>query len=152
MGIIKTGLCLGAAILTGCAVSPQRSVTAELQQQVTATERAFARTMADRDHAAFTAFLADDAVFVSEPRTLHGKEDIAAAWKGFYERPGAPFSWSPGQVEVLSSGTLALSTGPVFDPRGKQVATFTSIWRLEAPGVWRIVFDKGNDVCDCAKP
>ena len=30
------------------------------------------------------------------------------------------------------------------------VATFTSVWRLEAPGTWRIVFDKGNDVCDCA--
>jgi len=73
-------------------------------------------------------------------------------WKRFYEEPGAPFSWSPGQVEVLSSGTLALSAGPVYDPQGKQVATFTSIWRLEAPGVWRIVFDKGNDVCDCAKP
>ena len=152
MGIIRTGLCLGAAFLTACAVSPQRSVTAELQQQVTATERAFARTMADRDHAAFTAFLADDAIFVSEPRTLLGKDEVAAAWKRFYEKPGAPFSWSPGQVEVLSSGTLALSTGPVYDPQGKQVATFTSIWRLEAPGVWRIVFDKGNDVCDCAKP
>ena len=36
--------------------------------------------------------------------------------------------------------------------QGKPVATFTSIWRLEAPGTWRIVFDKGNDVCDCAKP
>jgi hypothetical protein len=40
----------------------------------------------------------------------------------------------------------------VYDPGGKLVATFTSIWRLEAPGVWRIVFDKGNDVCDCKAP
>ena len=45
----------------------------------------------------------------------------------------------------------ASSSGPVFDPSGKQIATFSSIWRLEAPGVWRIIFDKGNDVCDCAK-
>lgn len=52
---------------------------------------------------------------------------------------------------VLDSGTLALSTGPVRDPKGKLVATYTSIWRLEAPGTWRIVFDKGNDACDCAK-
>jgi len=22
---------------------------------------------------------------------------------------------------------------------------------MEAPGVWRIVFDKGNEVCDCPK-
>jgi hypothetical protein len=50
-------------------------------------------------------------------------------------------------VEVLGSGTLALSTGPVRDPSGKLIGTFTSIWRQDAPGVWRIVFDKGNPVC-----
>jgi len=32
------------------------------------------------------------------------------------------------------------------------LATFSSIWRQESPGVWRIVFDKGNPECDCAKP
>ena len=51
---------------------------------------------------------------------------------------------------MLAGGTLAISSGPVRDPSGKLFATFTSIWRQEAPGVWRIVFDKGNDVCDCA--
>ena len=55
-------------------------------------------------------------------------------------------------MEVLDSGTLALSSGPVHDPQGKLAATFTSIWRLEAPGIWRIIFDKGNEVCDCPKP
>ena len=47
--------------------------------------------------------------------------------------------------------TLALSTGPVRDAYGREFATFTSIWRLEAPGVWRIVFDKGDDTCDCPR-
>ncbi|HPA52918.1 MAG TPA: DUF4440 domain-containing protein, partial [Thermoanaerobaculia bacterium] len=59
----------------------------------------------------------------------------------------APFSWEPALVEVLDSGTLALSTGPVRDPAGKETGTFTSIWRREGPGTWRIVFDKGNPVC-----
>jgi uncharacterized protein (TIGR02246 family) len=146
------GLVVGIGLLHGCAGSPQRPGAAELRQQVMAAERAFARSMADRDHAAFAAFLADDAIFIAEPKTLRGKDEVAAAWKRFYEKPAAPFSWAPAEVEVLDSGTLALSTGPVFDPRGKEVATFTSIWRRDAPGVWRIVFDKGNDVCDCAKP
>jgi len=149
---VAMAVAIGIALLPGCGGSPQRPDPGELQRQVADTERAFARTMADRDHAAFTAFLADDAIFVSEPKALRGKTEVAAAWKRFYERPAAPFSWASGQVEVLASGTLALSTGPVYDPRGKQIATFTSIWRQEAPGVWRIVFDKGNDVCDCPKP
>jgi ketosteroid isomerase-like protein len=113
------------------------------------TERAFAKTMADRDFAAFKSFLADDAIFFSGPAPLRGKERVAAAWPRFYEKPEAPFSWQPEQVQVLESGELALSTGPVRDPKGKLFATFTSIWRREAPGQ-RIIFDKGNDVCDCA--
>jgi len=47
---------------------------------------------------------------------------------------------------------LALSSGPVRDPQGKLIARFNSVWRLEAPGRWRIVFDKGADVCACDKP
>ena len=125
---------------------------AELQKQVAATERAFARTMAERDHGAFASFLAEETVFFSGPTPLRGKPAVAAHWKRFYDAPQAPFSWEPDQVEVLDSGTLALSSGPVYDPQGKLVARFTSVWRQERPGVWRIVFDKGSDVCDCAKP
>ncbi len=126
-----------------------RADTADLQRQVADTERAFAKTMADRDFAAFVTFLSAEAVFFTGPQPLRGRQQVADVWKRFYEKPDAPFSWKPEQVEVLESGTLASSSGPVFDPKGKQFATFSSIWRLEAPGVWRIIFDKGNEVCDC---
>jgi len=138
-------------LLEGCASVQPPSTAAELRQQVAATERAFAGTMAARDHAGFTSFLSEETVFFSGPEPLHGKQQVSDWWKRFYEKDVAPFSWEPERVEVLDSGTLALSTGPVRDPRGKLIATFTSIWRLEAPGTWRIVFDKGNDVCDCQK-
>ena len=143
-GVVMTGM-------AGCAAAPPRPDVAELARQVADTERAFARTMANRNHAAFVAFLAPDAIFFSGAKALRGSQAVAEAWKRLYEGPSAPFSWKPETVEVLDSGTLALSSGPVFDPAGKNVATFTSIWRLEAPGTWRIIFDKGNDVCDCAK-
>jgi hypothetical protein len=55
-----------------------------------------------------------------------------------------PFSWEPDQVEVTSDGLLAHSTGPVRDAAGRPIARFNSVWRPEAPGVWRIVFDKGE--------
>ena len=142
---------LSLAALAACTTPMPKPSSADLQKQVADTERAFAKTMADRDHAAFATFLADETVFFTGPAPLHGKADVAAAWKRFYERPEAPFSWRPEVVEVLASGTLAISTGPVFDPSGKKFATFTSIWRMESPGVWRIVFDKGNPECDCEK-
>jgi len=139
------------AALSGCAATPPQPDRAELTRQVADTERAFAKTMADRNQAAFAAFLAPEAIFFAGPKALRGKQAVVDAWKPFYDTPAAPFSWKPETVEVLDSGNLALSSGPVFDPSGKHVATFTSIWRMEAPGVWRIVFDKGNEVCDCAK-
>ena len=139
-----------ALVVTGCATAPQPPNPQQLRQQVVDTERAFAKTMASRDHAAFTSFLSDEAVFFTGPEPSRGKQAVAARWARYFEAPQAPFSWEPADVEVLSSGTLALSSGPVRDRDGKLIATFTSIWRLEAPGTWRIVFDKGCEVC--AKP
>jgi ketosteroid isomerase-like protein len=122
------------------------------KQQVADTERAFAATMKARDHAAFTTFLAEDTVFFSGPVPLHGKHAVAEFWKKLYARPDAPFSWEPTEVEVLDSGMLAFSSGPVYDPAGKQVSKFSSIWQRDAKGQWKIVFDHGWDVCDCKKP
>ena len=54
----------------------------------------------------------------------------------------------PAELDaLLESGTLALSSGPVRNSAGEHVATFNSIWRLEADGKWRIIFDKGSRHC-----
>jgi ketosteroid isomerase-like protein len=118
-----------------------------LQQQVAATERAFAKTMADRDLTAFAHFISKEAVFVSGAKTLRGRQQVIDGWRKLYEGPSAPFSWEPQTVEVLDSGRLALSSGPVHDAAGKLIGRFTSIWRLEAPNTWHIVFDSGCEVC-----
>jgi ketosteroid isomerase-like protein len=144
----KQILLAGMTLLMANTVSAQEPDLLQLRQQVEETERAFAATMADRDHDAFTSFLSDEAVFFSGKTPLRGKQQVADAWKPYFEDPDAPFSWEPQGVEVLDSGTLALSTGPVRDLDGKLVATFTSIWRLEASGNWRIIFDKGNTACE----
>lgn len=138
-----------AAALAACAVTaaaqPATGVAEleALKRQVADTERAFARSMAERNHAAFTALLSEQAIFWSHG-VLQGKAAVAAAWKPFFDGPKAPFSWEPDDVQVLADGTLAHSTGPVRNPEGQVVSRFASVWRLEAPGVWRIVFDRGQ--------
>ena len=119
-----------------------------LRQQVEDTERAFAQTMANRDFEAFRSFLADETVFFSGDAPLVGKQAVADAWQPFYQGESPPFSWAPEIVVVLESATLALSSGPVLDAAGQRVATFNSIWRLEADGQWRIIFDKGSRDCE----
>lgn len=138
-----------ATLALSLAVPLAAETNAELAEQVRQTEAAFARTMADRDHAAFASFLADETVFLGRS-VLRGKEAVAAAWKRYYEGPQAPFSWAPDRVAVLDSGTLAFSTGPVFEPDGKRSGTFNSTWRREKDGRWKIVFDSGCPPCDCA--
>ncbi len=114
------------------------------QEQVFAAERAFARTMAERDIKAFARHLSNEAVFLGGTKTFRGKPQVIGGWAPFFGGEQAPFSWEPDQVEVLDSGDLALSTGLVKDPTGKVIARFNSIWRLEARDVWRVVFDKGS--------
>ena len=141
-----------AVQLGGCAIVPGSGTNAGLREQVTAAEVAFAKTMADRAHAAFSSFISEEAVFINGGKPVPGKAAISADWKKFYEGNRAPFSWRPDLVEVLPSGTLAYSTGPVSNPDGAVIARFASTWRLEAPGVWRVIFDNGSEVCSCTNP
>lgn len=126
---------------------------ADLARQVFVAESSFAHTMAARDVRAFASYIAEDAVFFSRGGTLRGKAAVRGGWEQFFVGREAPFSWGPETVEVLESGILAHTSGPVRDPAGRLVGTFNSVWRLEPDGVWRVVFDKGCPVCQsCGGP
>jgi len=58
--------------LASCSVAPPQPV-ATLQRQVADTERAFAKTMATRDYAAFTTYISDEAIFFTGSTPLRGK-------------------------------------------------------------------------------
>ena len=141
--MLRTQL-LAAAALTGLGspLRAQSGAAPELTRQVFAAESSFAATMANRDLEAFAAFIAPEAVFFGET-PLRGRDAVVAAWQRFFDGADAPFSWRPETVEVLPSGTLALTSGPVYDRSGTRTNTFTSIWRLDPDGRWRVIFDKG---------
>jgi ketosteroid isomerase-like protein len=138
---------VGALLACGLGAAAAEPVEA-LAAKVRAREVAFAKTMADRDHAAFATFVSEEAVFLGRT-ALRGRAAVAAGWKAYFEGAKAPFSWAPDRVEVIAAGTLAVSTGPVFDPDGKRSGTFTSTWRLEKDGEWRVVLDSGCPPCTC---
>jgi ketosteroid isomerase-like protein len=136
------------SVVSACATGgpPQRASVVGAEEAVRSIELAFAKTMADRDFDAFVSHLSRDAVFFDDRKIQHGAAEVSAAWKPLFSDAKAPFSWAPDHVEVLASGDLALSTGPVI-VNDQVVGRFNSIWRLEAPHTWRIVFDKGEPVC-----
>ena len=137
-------------LFTALTISPLGAQSnPNLSQQVRDAERAFARSMATRDFNAFGALLSDEAIFFGGRGAQRGKTAVLAAWKGFFDGPNAPFSWEPETVEVLDSGTLALTSGPVMNADGKQTGVFNSIWRREPGGGWKVIFDKGCPPCNC---
>lgn len=142
---------LALLLITASISSSTRAQTTDdpMRQQVREAERAFARSMATRDFRAFGDLVADEAVFFGRDGAQRGKAAVLAGWKPFFDGPSAPFSWEPETVEVLASGMLGLSSGPVKDPSGKQTGMFNSIWRRDGNGRWKVVFDKGCPVCDC---
>ena len=125
---------------------------AELKDRVRQTEIAFAKTMVDRNATAFASFLDVETIFMSGGRVTRGATQVAERWKAFFEGVQAPFSWAPETVEVLDSGTIAMTSGPVRDPSGKRIGTFNSIWRRQADGNWKIVLDNGCPACNCDAP
>ena len=140
---------LGVLLFIPGSLFAESPLAIDPQKTVMETERAFAATMANRDFEKFKTFISEEAIFFSGEKPLRGRQQIADAWEGFFKEATAPFSWEPVQVEVLDSGKLAWSTGPVYDPGGKHVATFNSVWQLDASQQWRIIFDKGSDICNC---
>ena len=136
--LLVPGMSIALSLSSLLAQSP-----ATLTRDVFVAESSFAASMAQRDLKAFAALVSPEAVFFSDTAALRGKEAVLEAWRKFFVERKAPFSWRPETVEVLSSGILALTSGPVHDPGGKLIGTFTSIWRRDADGSWRVIFDKG---------
>jgi len=128
--------------LAASAGGAEAQTAAELSRQVFKAESSFAATMARRDLDGFAAFVSPEAVFFGDTTVLRGREKVVEGWRRFFQGP-APFSWRPDVIEVLPSGKLAISNGPVFDPKGRKVGNFNSIWRREPDGRWLIIFDKG---------
>ncbi len=159
-------LLAGAAILlTSCAgsgkprsgtappppVIKEKPHTLTVVEQVSAAELGFAKTMSDRDFKGFLQYISRDAIFFSQSGVERGPAEIGAVWEPLFKEKVAPSSWTPAGVEVLASGDLALSTGVVL-VGGKVIGRFNSVWRLEAGHHWRVVFDKGEQICAAPAP
>jgi ketosteroid isomerase-like protein len=127
------------------AVHPPPATLTDAERSLWQTEEAFAASFAARDPERFASFVADDAVFAGRT-LLRGKAAVREAWtKMMTGGPVPPFSWRPSRA--LVSGNVGTTSGPVYDPSGKWIGGFHSVWRRQSDGTWRIVLDGGAS-CD----
>ena len=137
------------AIVVACA--PRPPDTAIFEQEVRQVEAEFDRAVAVGDIYQFADLVAEDAVFFGAS-TLEGREAVVAAWQPFLDpNSGLSLRWSPTEVEVASSGDLAVSRGGY---RLTQIAedgsvsvgvgTFVTVWKRSDDGQWRAILDIGT--------
>lgn len=123
--------------------------SAQLKEEVTAAEAAFAKMAADQGIAeAFATFAAEDAVIKRQNDSLiKGREAI----RNYYSAPfykSAKVEWKPDFVDVSANGDLAYtygkylwssqdSTGKVSEQRG----VFHTVWKRQKDGSWKYVWD-----------
>ncbi|MEJ6004468.1 nuclear transport factor 2 family protein [Paucibacter sp. AS339] len=121
------------------------------QAQVTEAECGFAASMVQRDLQAFERYLGEHALFFGGEQVLSGRAAVVDGWRAFFQGTSAPFSWAPDQVVVAADGSLAHSSGLVRGPKGDAIGRFNSVWRQEAPGLWRVVVDRGSALSEAEK-
>lgn len=105
-------LLLLCMLMSACSENRPRSTAADPHRQVTDTERAFAKTMADRNFAAFQEFLSPEAVFFSGQQPTTGKAEVVRQWKAFYAEPAAPFFVGTGKSRGPAFGQARTEHGP----------------------------------------
>lgn len=123
---------------------------ADVADEVRCREIGFSGAAEARDAERFATFIDEDARFAGST-VFRGPEAVTEAWQVFFAEDGPAMKWRPQFVEVLEDGTLALTRGPyrmiATDEDGNVTefwGTFNSVWRRQADGGWKIVFDAGG--------
>ncbi len=113
-------------------------------QKLVETEKAFARTAAEKGtKTAFLTFLADDGI-IFNPTEANGK----LVWKAREDSP-ALLAWNPAWADISSDGKLGYTTGGwEFRPKGKTdkptgFGEYVTIWQKQGDGTFKAILDIG---------
>lgn len=128
------------------AASPK--ATAETLKQL---ETEFMKAASEKGSQGYMSYYADDAVEVPNGAPLiQGKAEIAKGM-AFLDDKNNSLLWTPVGADISASGDLGYTYGTFEfrskDKEGKPVVQhgkYTSIWKRQKDGSWKVVLDMGN--------
>jgi ketosteroid isomerase-like protein len=128
--------------------SASPKATAETLKQL---EAEFMKAAAEKGSAGYMSYYAENAVEVPNGGPLiSGKVEIAKGM-GFLDDKNNRLTWSPVGADISASGDLGYTYGTYQfhskDKDGKphiDYGKYTSIWKLQKDGSWKVVLDMGN--------
>jgi len=140
-------------VALGLAALPAMAETAGDNCAVWQRELSFARSVQQHDAAAFASHIEPGAVFAANsPRPQRGRDAVMAHWRGLVEGKTMRLAWYPTQVVSDGNADVAYSSGPwlmeAIDPATTPryvLGHFATVWHRGGDGVWRVLFDGGDE-------
>lgn len=133
-------LALALTITVATALPAGAAVAPVTPAPVVAAERAFAADgYALGVKRAFLGHMAPDAIVI-QPEPANARESFEAAPDDSPDDP--KLEWWPVWAGIAASGDLGFTTGP-FSVGGKRQGHYFTIWKKQADGQWKWVFDGG---------
>ena len=117
--------------------------------QLMEADRTFASEVATRGVDAWVEAFADDGAMLQPGAEVRGHGAIREAMAGAFANPGFSLTWDPTHAEISSSGDLGytigryVSTTPGPDGPVTSQGAYTTVWRREPAGDWKVVLDLG---------
>jgi len=129
-------------------VSASAKPTLETLKQL---EAEFMRAAAEKGSKGYMSYYAENSVEVPNGAPLiPGRDEIAKGME-FLDDKNNSLIWTPVGGDISSSGDLGYTYGTYEfrsnDKQGKphvQYGKYTSIWKLQNDGRWKVVLDMGN--------
>ena len=151
---MKPSLPLLASLLLVAACQPAAPAdqSAAAVTAVTAADAAWERAVAGHDTlATIAAVEATGSVLSPNAPIATGPAAIRTMFDGVWALPGLKLSWHATRVEAARSGELAYSSGTyemtITGPKGTPITDkgkYSTVWRKQADGSWKVVLDTFN--------
>jgi ketosteroid isomerase-like protein len=133
--------------------SPTRFFTGlpdEWSRDAKAADSAFARLglVGESPAPAFAAYVADDGIVMTTDTIFQGAEGMRGLFTGFPK--DRVLLWDPHPDYGWASGGLAFTVGHSANAarlpgaRSERLTKYFTIWRQDADGRWRFIFDAGS--------
>ena len=133
---------------SGNKVAASQKATAETLKQL---EGEFMKAAVEKGSAGYMSYYADNAVEVPNGYILIQGKSAIAKTMGFLDDKNNRLTWTPVGADISASGDLGYTYGNYEfhskDKDGKdhvEHGKYTSIWKLQNDGSWKVVLDMGN--------
>ena len=152
---MRTTLLVALIVVTACVPKalPTKPIAddRDLQDQLFAADRAFAKAVADSGAPALNARLASD---VARPGNgglilLRGKVPVAADMSSLFADPSALVTWDPTDAVAYADRVTGVTVGRyAMVRRSTRTDTlargrYLTLWRRQSDGRWKIMLDTG---------